>query len=70
VQEKSPAGAIQWVAKDAGDVIPDAHGGPNKPTMLTTDLSLRLDPPTKRSRAASWRTRRLSPKPLPAPGSS
>ncbi|MBP7353622.1 MAG: catalase/peroxidase HPI, partial [Comamonas sp.] len=45
VQEKSPAGAIQWVAKDAGDVIPDAHGGPNKkPTMLTTDLSLRLDP--------------------------
>ena len=45
VQEKSPAGAIQWVAKDAGDVIPDAHGGPNKkPTMLTTDLSLRQDP--------------------------
>ena len=45
VQEKSPAGAIQWVAKDAGDVIPDAHGGPHKkPTMLTTDLSLRMDP--------------------------
>lgn len=45
VQEKSPAGAIQWVAKDAPDVIPDAHGGPNKkPTMLTTDLSLRMDP--------------------------
>jgi len=45
VQEKSPAGAIQWVAKDAPDVIPDAHGGPNKkPTMLTTDLSLRQDP--------------------------
>ena len=45
VQEKSPAGAIQWVAKDAGDVIPDAHDGPNKkPTMLTTDLSLRMDP--------------------------
>ena len=45
VQEKSPAGAIQWVAKDADDVIPDAHGGPNKkPTMLTTDLSLRMDP--------------------------
>ncbi|MEZ2417297.1 catalase/peroxidase HPI [Luteibacter sp. RCC_6_2] len=42
---KSPAGAHQWVAKDSGDVIPDAHGGPNrKPTMLTTDLSLRLDP--------------------------
>ena len=45
VQEKSPAGAIQWVAKDAGDVIPDAHGGPSKkPTMLTTDLSLIKDP--------------------------
>ncbi|MBF5004652.1 catalase/peroxidase HPI [Diaphorobacter caeni] len=45
VKEKSPAGAIQWVAKDAGDVIPDAHGGPNKkPTMLTTDISLRVDP--------------------------
>jgi catalase-peroxidase len=44
-QTRSPAGAIQWVAKDAGDVIPDAHGGPNrKPTMLTTDLSLRFDP--------------------------
>jgi catalase-peroxidase len=42
---KSPAGAIQWVAKGAGDIIPDAHGGPNKkPTMLTTDLSLRFDP--------------------------
>lgn len=41
----SPAGANQWVAKDAGDIIPDAYGGPNKkPTMLTTDLSLRLDP--------------------------
>ena len=45
VKTHSPAGAIQWVAKDAADVIPDAHGGPNKkPTMLTTDLSLRMDP--------------------------
>jgi catalase-peroxidase len=41
----SPAGAHQWVAKDAEAVIPDAFGGPNrKPTMLTTDLSLKLDP--------------------------
>ncbi|EXJ78473.1 catalase-peroxidase [Capronia coronata CBS 617.96] len=43
---KSPAGANQWVAKDAGDIIPDAYD-PNKkhpPTMMTTDLSLRLDP--------------------------
>jgi catalase-peroxidase len=42
---KSPAGAHQWVAKDAEAIIPDAHGGPNKlPTMLTTDLALRFDP--------------------------
>ena len=42
---KSPAGAHQWVAKNAQPTIPDAHGGKNKlPTMLTTDLSLRLDP--------------------------
>src|SRR5690606_12893350 len=43
---KSPAGAFQWVAKDADDVIPDPFD-PNKkrkPTMLTTDLSLRFDP--------------------------
>ncbi len=44
-QTLSPAGAHQWVAKDAEAIIPDAHGGPNKlPTMLTTDLSLRFDP--------------------------
>jgi catalase-peroxidase len=43
---KSPAGAHQWVAKDAGDVIPDAADPTKKhrPTMLTTDLSLRFDP--------------------------
>ncbi|MBB3872422.1 catalase/peroxidase HPI [Brevundimonas mediterranea] len=44
--EKSPAGAHQWVAKDAGFIIPDAHD-PTKmrrPTMLTTDLSMRFDP--------------------------
>jgi catalase-peroxidase len=43
---KSPAGAKQWVAKDAPEVIPDAHipGKFNKPTMLTTDLTLRFDP--------------------------
>ena len=41
----SPAGAHQWVAKDAEAIIPDAHGGENRlPTMLTTDLSLRFDP--------------------------
>jgi len=43
---KSPAGAQQWVAKDAGELIPDAHDASkrHRPTMLTTDLALRLDP--------------------------
>jgi catalase-peroxidase len=43
---KSPAGAKQWVAKNAPAIIPDAHipGKFNKPTMLTTDLTLRFDP--------------------------
>ncbi len=42
----SPAGAKQWVAKDAPEIIPDAHvpGKFHKPTMLTTDLTLRFDP--------------------------
>ena len=43
---RSPAGAKQWVAKDAPEIIPDAHvpGLKHRPTMLTTDLTLRLDP--------------------------
>jgi catalase-peroxidase len=43
---QSPAGANQWVAKDAQAIIPDAHDPSAKrlPTMLTTDLSLRFDP--------------------------
>ncbi len=43
---KSPAGAFQWKAKDADATVPDAHDPSKKhvPTMLTTDLSLRLDP--------------------------
>ncbi len=43
---KSPAGAQQWVAKNAEATIPDAHieGKKHLPTMLTTDLSLRYDP--------------------------
>ncbi|MCC7250361.1 catalase/peroxidase HPI, partial [Hyphomicrobium sp.] len=46
VQTRSPGGAIQWEAKDAEAVIPDAHdpSKKRKPTMLTTDLSLRFDP--------------------------
>jgi catalase-peroxidase len=43
---KSPAGAKQWRAKNAGATIPDAFDKSKKhvPTMLTTDLSLRFDP--------------------------
>lgn len=43
---KSPAGAHQWVAKDAEAIIPDAYDKTKRwlPTMLTTDLSLRFDP--------------------------
>ncbi|MBL8048043.1 MAG: catalase/peroxidase HPI [Chthonomonas sp.] len=43
---KSPAGAHQWVAKGAEATIPDAHDASlmHRPTMLTTDLSLRFDP--------------------------
>lgn len=43
---KSPAGAHQWIAKGAGATVPDAFDPEKKyrPTMLTTDLSLRFDP--------------------------
>lgn len=43
---KSPAGAQQWVAKNAKATIPDAHHPTKKhlPTMLTSDLALRADP--------------------------
>ncbi len=45
---KSPAGAHQWKPKDASaaGTVPDAHDPSKKhaPTMLTTDLSLRMDP--------------------------
>jgi catalase-peroxidase len=45
---KSPAGAFQWVPKDGGGAgtVPDAHDATKRhaPTMLTTDLSLKVDP--------------------------
>ncbi len=45
---KSPAGANQWVPKDSGGAgtVPDAHDASQRhtPVMLTTDLSLRMDP--------------------------
>ncbi|GIW47696.1 MAG: catalase-peroxidase [Deltaproteobacteria bacterium] len=44
--EKSPAGKYQWVAKDAPEIIPDAHDQTkkHKPGMLTADMALRFDP--------------------------
>lgn len=45
---RSPAGAFQWVPKDGAgsDAVPDAHDPEKRhaPTMLTTDLALRVDP--------------------------
>jgi catalase-peroxidase len=43
---QSPAGAKQWIARDADPVIPDPFDSDKKrrPTMLTTDLALRMDP--------------------------
>ncbi len=43
---KSPAGAQQWVAKNSPETVPYAQNQSkkHKPTMLTTDLSLRFDP--------------------------
>lgn len=46
VQTRSPAGAIQFEAKDAPELIPDPFdpAKKRKPTMLVTDLTLRFDP--------------------------
>jgi catalase-peroxidase len=48
VKSKSPAGATQWIPKNAEEakVVPDAHIKDkfNTPVMLTTDLALRFDP--------------------------
>jgi catalase-peroxidase len=45
---KSPAGAHQWKPKNnaGADTVPDAHIATKRhaPTMLTTDLALRMDP--------------------------
>ncbi|OWK68648.1 catalase/peroxidase HPI [Pedobacter sp. AJM] len=43
---KSPAGAHQWIAKNAEAIIPDAYDSNKKhlPSMLTTDIALRFDP--------------------------
>ncbi len=48
VQTKSPAGATQWIPKDAAaaNLVPDAHveGKRHAPIMFTTDLALKEDP--------------------------
>ncbi|WP_370978626.1 catalase/peroxidase HPI [Agaribacterium sp. ZY112] len=53
---KSPAGAHQWVAKNAQESIPDAFTPDKKhrPTMLTTDLSLRFDPEYEKISRRFW----------------
>ena len=53
---KSPAGANQWVARDSPETIPHAHDPSKKlrPTMLTTDLSLRLDPAYEKIARRFW----------------
>lgn len=52
VMTKSPAGAIQWIPRDAGaaGLVPDAHvaGVRHAPIMFTTDLSLKEDPAYRR----------------------
>jgi catalase-peroxidase len=50
VQTRSPAGAIQFEAADAPDIIPDPFdtSKKRKPTMLVTDLTLRFDPEFER----------------------
>ncbi len=53
---KSPAGANQWVAKNADANIPHAHDPSKKllPTMLTTDLALRFDPEYEKISRRFW----------------
>jgi catalase-peroxidase len=47
-QTRSPGGAIQWIPKNgqAANTVPDAHVDAKRhaPIMLTTDLSLKVDP--------------------------
>jgi catalase-peroxidase len=54
---KSPAGAWQWVAKDAPAIIPDPFDPAKKhrPTMLTTDLSMRFDPTYEKISRHFWK---------------
>ena len=72
---KSPAGKSQYQPVNASQVavVPDAHDPAKKhaPFMLTTDLSLRMDPQsTRRSPGGSWTIRRTSRTPSRRRGSS
>lgn len=52
VQTKSPAGATQWIPKNADELkfVPDAHDSTKRhaPIMFTTDLALKFDPSYKK----------------------
>ena len=68
----SPAGAYQWKAKGNAATIPDAFD-PSKqhaPTMLTTDLSLRVDPAYEKISRHFYKIRMRSQTHLPGRGSS
>ncbi len=70
---KSPAGAHQWVAKDAGRNRPgraSIRRRSIRPTMLTTDLALRFDPDYEKISRRFLQNPQASPMRSPAPGSS
>jgi catalase-peroxidase len=71
---KSPAGAHQWKPKDpaAATTVPDAHDPAKRhaPMMTTADMALRMDPAYEKISRRFMPTRRSSPTPSPAPGSS
>ncbi len=71
---KSPAGAHQWKPKGGAGtgLVPDAHDPKKRhaPFMLTTDLSLRFDPGTKKFPGDFMSIPISLPMPLPAPGLS
>ena len=71
---KSPAGAWQWIPASGGGAgtVPDAHD-PSKshpPVMLTTDLSLRMDPVYEPISRRFLENPTSSPTPSPGRGSS
>ena len=68
---KSPGGAWQFEAKDAEATIPDPFGGaPRKPTMLVTDVSMRVDRSTPTSPSAGSTIPKSSTRRSPRRGTS